>query len=141
VALPCSGRLGVLAATASLTLGGLAIFTPTADADPISAAGVDTFTYTTDYNATAAFVSYGDKFGVRDDYADGYRAVGYLEWYGSDGTYYKASVQDANGTGGDFVWNNNHNLPEGAQVWLTACLRNGANGADFRCHTDSRGRA
>ncbi|MFF4490333.1 hypothetical protein ACFY0F_28225 [Streptomyces sp. NPDC001544] len=132
-------RLAPLAATTALAISGLTALTPAAHAAPAGAEGVDSHVYTPDRCGEARWISSGDKFGVRDDCADGYRAVAYVYWSGSDGTPYSAEVQDANGAGSTWEYNNNHNMPEGAVIELWVCLRNGANGADFRCNFDTSG--
>ncbi|MFD8725718.1 hypothetical protein ACFV2H_49230 [Streptomyces sp. NPDC059629] len=132
-------RIAAIAATTALTISGLAALSPAAHAVPAVANGQDSYVYTTDGCGEARWINVGDKFGVRDLCADGYRAVAYVQWYGSDGTHYQAEVQDADGAGSTWVYNNDHNMPEGASIALWVCLRNGANGADFNCDVDVSG--
>jgi len=105
---------------------------------PAFAAGNAWSVYTTDDNPGGRAEWYGaysgtqERLGACDDQADGYRVVATVRWSGGSKT-----VTAANGAGTCVFTPSSWGLAEGTTVSVTACLRDGANGADKYCRTKS----
>ena len=99
-----------------------------------SAAGIYTAT-TTDSGAhggQASFNTQTDVLKVCDTQADGLRAYGQIGYYDSNSNWL-GSHTDAAGGNGTCVSINTESLKTGVKFTVTACLKNGANGALQYC--------
>jgi hypothetical protein len=101
-------------------------------ASPASAQTVEVVTHETSaylYEAGSMyFESYGDQFGVCDNWKDGAGVIGYWK-VGSGGTVH--SIYDGNGYG-ECAYEN-HNVAETSYVYIKVCIRNDGDVIEATC--------
>lgn len=73
-----------------------------------------------------------EYFGARDNQADGYRAIATITWR-SGGALVSRSVEDANGANPVEPEIKYVNIPEGTDVTIQVCLKDGPNGRHKFC--------
>lgn len=125
-------RAAATAATTMALVTGTAISAPSA-----SAAGHDV------YSADAApggyiwpqgmayFFSYGDKFELHDDVADGDGVALRIDFYSSTG-YYRYDNRYFGGGAGERV-TFNYDFAEGRKIRFSVCAQNGPSGGRYNC--------
>lgn len=121
------------------TLVGMAMLAFTAMTTSASA-GTTVNMHTTDSTpgGTGIFWHYIDgdinteQFGARDNQADGLRAITTITWR-SGGALVTRTVEDANGANPLESETETVNIPEGTDVTVEVCLKNGPNGRHRFC--------
>lgn len=123
----------------TITLIGTAMLAFTAMSTSASA-GTTVNMHTTDSTpgGTGIFWHYIDgdinteQFGARDNQADGLRAITTITWR-SGGALVTRTVEDANGANPLESETKTVNIPEGTDVTVEVCLKDGPNGVHRFC--------